>query len=369
MRIPLCLDSAIICGKFVTYIQGKPESMNTNPNARKRRSTGRITLDAVAEQAGVSRITASRALRGERSVAAELVERVLQAASALGYVPDPAARALASARSRNIAVLVPLLSNNLFVDLLEAVQRTLHEAGYQVLIGVTHYHPDEEESLLRSYLAQRPAGLLLTGLDRTPAAKALIADSGVPCVHLMETSADPSLHCVGFSQFDAGFAMTQHLLATGRRRIAFAAAQLDPRVLQRLAGYRAAMTQAGVYDSAREWLSPEPSSLMLGGKLLEENLSAQPEVDAIFFCNDDLAQGGLLAAMRLGIAIPHRVSIAGFNDLAGSDQMWPTLTTIRTPRVAIGTRAAAMLLQLIQGETISPSSVDLGWSLIQRDST
>lgn len=336
---------------------------------RKRRSSGRITLDEVAARAGVSRITASRALRGERRVAAELSTRVTQAALELGYVPDPAARALASARSNTVAVLVPLLSNNLFVDLLEAVHNSLHPAGYQMLIGVTHYRPDEEESLLRSYLAQRPAGLLLTGFDRTDTARALIAASGVPCVYLMETSNDPTAFCVGFSQADAGEAMTQHLLSRGHKKIAFAAAQLDPRVLQRLTGYRRAMAQAGLSSPDLEWLSPEPSSLALGGLLMERHLQAQPDVDAIFFCNDDLAQGGLLAALRLGIAVPHKVAIAGFNDLSGSDQMWPPLTTIRTPRVEIGEKAASMLLQRMRNEVVSPSSLDLGWSLIQRQST
>jgi LacI family gluconate utilization system Gnt-I transcriptional repressor len=336
---------------------------------RKSRASGRLTLDDVALSAGVSRITASRALRGERSVGADLVARVAEAAATLGYVPDPAARALASARSHTVVVLIPLLSNNLFVDLLEAVHRALHPAGYQILIGVTHYQPEEEEALLASYLAHRPAGLLVTGFDRTPRCRALIAQSGVPCVHLMETSNDPALHCVGFSQADAGRAMTAHLLSQGRRRIAFAAAQLDPRVMQRLAGYRQAMTEAGCHDAALEWLSPEPSSMALGGQLLERHMNARPDVDAIFFCNDDLAQGGLLAALRLGIKVPQQLAIAGFNDLAGSDQMWPPLTTIRTPRVAIGESAAVMLLQLMRGDAVPQSSVDVGWQLVQRQST
>lgn len=338
--------------------------MNIAP--RKSRSSGRLTLDDVARSAGVSRITASRALRGERSVAPELVARVAQAAAALGYVPDPAARALASARSHTVVVLIPLLSNNLFVDLLEAVHRALHPAGYQILIGVTHYQAQEEEDLLTSYLAHRPAGLLVTGFDRTPRCRELIARSGVPCVHLMETSQDPAVHCVGFSQADAGRAMTEHLLGTGRRRIAFAAAQLDPRVMQRLAGYRQAMQAAGCHDAALEWLSPEPSSMALGGQLLESQLTTHPDVDAIFFCNDDLAQGGLLAALRLGIPVPQRLAIAGFNDLAGSDQMWPPLTTIRTPRVQIGESAAAMLLGLMRGEALERSCVNVGWELVRR---
>lgn len=338
-------------------------------NTRKRRSSGRITLDTVAAEAGVSRITASRALRGERSVAADLVERVRSAAQNLGYVPDTAARALASARSNTVVVLIPLLSNNLFVDLLEAVHRTLHPAGYQILIGVTHYHPEEEESLLRSYLAQRPAGLLLTGFDRTETARALIEASGVPTVYLMETARDASTYCVGFSQFEAGRAMTEHLLSRGRKRIAFAAAQLDPRVMQRLEGYRAAMESAGLRDESLEWLSPRPSSMALGGLLLEEHLTGRTDVDAVFFCNDDLAQGGLLAALRLGIAVPGTVAIAGFNDLSGSDQMCPPLTTIRTPRVAIGEHAAAMLIARMRGEELPQRSADLGWELVHRGST
>lgn len=340
-----------------------------NLPARKSRSSGRLTLDDVARSAGVSRITASRALRGERSVAPDLVARVTEAASALGYVPDPAARALASARSHTVVVLIPLLSNNLFVDLLEAVHRALRPAGYQILIGVTHYQAQEEEALLSSYLAHRPAGLLVTGFDRTPRCRELIAQSGVPCVHLMETSRDPALHCVGFSQADAGRAMTEHLLNTGRRRIAFAAAQLDPRVMQRLDGYRQALKEAGCHDAALEWLSPEPSSMALGGQLLESHMTLNPDVDAIFFCNDDLAQGGLLATLRLGIKVPQQLAIAGFNDLAGSDQMWPPLTTIRTPRVEIGESAATMLLALMRGEPLAHSSIDVGWQLVQRQST
>jgi len=337
--------------------------------SRKSRASGRITLDDVALSAGVSRITASRALRGERSVGADLAARVATAAAALGYVPDPAARALASARSQTVVVLIPLLSNNLFVDLLEAVQRSVHAAGYQVLIGVTHYQAAEEEALLAGYLAHRPAGLLVTGFDRTARCRDLIARSGVPCVHLMETSDDPAVYCVGFSQTDAGRSMTEHLLQTGRRRIAFAAAQLDPRVQQRLVGYREALSAAGCYDPALEWLSAQPSSLALGGQMLEHFVERHPDVDAIFFCNDDLAQGGLLAALRLGIAVPTQLAIAGFNDLSGSDQMWPPLTTIRTPRVEIGESAATMLLQLMQGEAVQQHSVDVGWQLVRRQST
>lgn len=340
-----------------------------NKPETKRRSSGRITLSEVAKAAEVSPITASRALRGERGVAQELVQRVKAAAEQLGYVPDPAARALASQRSVQVPVLVPLLSNALFVDVLEAVHRTLFPQGYQALIGVTHYDPQEEEQLLRTYLAHRPAGLLVTGFDRTEAARHLIAASGVPCVHLMEMTSAPGVFCVGFSQQDAGHSMTAHLLAQGYQKVAFVAAQLDPRTMQRAEGYRRCLREAGLYDPRLELLSPQPSSMRLGGELLEELLRTRPGVDAVFFCNDDLAQGGLLSAQRLGISVPGHVAIAGFNDLAGSDQMLPPLTTVRTPRAAVGEASARMLLALMRGDMPEHNSVNLGFELTVREST
>ncbi|MCJ7800219.1 MAG: LacI family DNA-binding transcriptional regulator [Polaromonas sp.] len=339
------------------------------PSPARPRATGRVTLADVAQAAGVSPMTVSRALRGERAVDAGLVERVRVAALKLGYVPDPAARALASRHSTQVVVLIPMLSNALFVDLLEAVQRTLRPAGYQMLMGVTHYDPSEEEHLLREQLQHRPAGLLVTGLERHEATRALIAQSSVPCVHLMEASGTPGIYSVGFSQLEAGAEMTRHLLQRGRRRIAFAAAQLDPRTLQRLEGWRRELRAAGLYEPSLEWLNPAPSSMALGARMFEQIMGQQPAVDAVFFCNDDLAQGALLAALRLGVAVPGRVAMAGFNDLTGSDQMLPPLTTVRTPRAEIGRAAAGMLLSLMNGEAVASPCVDLGYKVLVRAST
>ena len=339
------------------------------PSSSRSRATGRVTLADVARLAEVSPITVSRALRGERAVDPELVARVKAAADRLGYVPDPAARALASRHSTHVALLIPMLSNALFVDLMEGVQRTLRSAGYQTLIGITHYDAAEEEQLLREQLQHRPAGLLVTGLERSGSTRALIQSSGVPCVHLMDTSTLPGVYCVGFSQADAAAALTRHLLARGRRRIAFAAAQLDPRTLQRLEGWRREMQAAGLYAPTLEWLNPAPSSLALGGTMFEQVVAQTPPVDAIFFCNDDLAQGALLAALRRGIAVPDRIAIAGFNDLTGSDQMLPPLTTVRTPRAEIGVAASRMLLALMRGEVPPSSVVDLGYELVVRESS
>ena len=178
--------------------------MTSPKNDKNTRTTGRPTLNEVARLAGVSPITASRALRGVSTVATELVEKVQKAALELNYVVNPAARALASAQSHSVVVLVPSLSNLLFIDTLEAIHQVLRPKGFEVLIGNFHYSRDEEENLLRNYMAYQPRGLLLTGFDRTESSRRMIEASNIPCVYMMELDSAAGLNCVGFSQLAAG---------------------------------------------------------------------------------------------------------------------------------------------------------------------
>ncbi|WP_249582273.1 LacI family DNA-binding transcriptional regulator [Pseudomonas viridiflava] len=332
------------------------------------RSTGRPTLNEVARLAAVSPITASRALRGVTTVAPELVEKVRAAAQSLGYVANPAARALASSCSQTVVVLVPSLSNQLFIETLEAIQDVLRPRGLDVVIGNYHYSPKEEEKLLRNHLVNRPRGILLTGFDRTPASHQMLEASGIPCVHMMELDPRQGAYSVGFSQEQAGAQAALHLLGRGRTRLAYMAAQLDTRVLQRGAGFRQVLEDAGLFDAELQVTTPLPSSIGLGGELFARLLDEHPDVDGIFFCNDDLAQGASLEALRLGVAIPQRVSLVGFNDLPGSAHMVPRLTSIRTPRQEVGQRAAQLLLGLLDGAP-QQARVDLGFELVVRESS
>jgi len=333
------------------------------------RTTGRPTLAEVARLSGVSPITVSRALRGVATVAPELVARVRAAAAELGYVANPAARALASAQSQSVVVLIPSLANQLFVETLDAIHDVLRPRGLEVLIGNYHYDPAEEESLLRNYLACQPRGLLLTGLERSDGARQLLAASPVPRVHMMELDSQDGALCVGFSQQDAGRAAARHLLARGRRRLGFIAAQLDPRVLQRADGFRQALGAAGLHDPSLELMVPQPSSIGLGGELFSQLLARHADLDGVFFCNDDLAHGALFQAQRQGIRVPEQVAMVGFNDLPASAHMVPRLTSIRTPLAAVGQHAAQALLDLLDGKGRRTAAHDLGFALMVRESS
>ena len=337
-------------------------------SSRRRRSLERATLSDVARSAGCSLMSASRALSQPDRVSDALRERVMAAVKTLGYVPHTAARNLASARSNLVAVIIPSLSNAVFVDTVEAVQRVLMPAGYELMIGVSHYRLEEDERLLRAYLAHQPAGLLVTGFERSDAAREVLGCYTSPIVTLMELSDAEEDYCVGFSQFEAGAAMTRQLLQRGYRNIAFAAAQLDPRTLQRAEGYRHAMREASRQDPARELLIPDVSSIGLGAELLDRLLAQQPEIDAIFFNNDDLALGALSRARQLQLAVPQRLAIAGFNDLPAAAWMHPTLTTVRTTRGEIGRLAGQMLLSLMRGEQPPQRRIDVGFEVVMRES-
>jgi len=337
--------------------------------AARASSRGRLKLDDIASKVGVSTITVSRAFRTPNKVAPLVRERILKTAQRMGYVISRAASSLASARSMNIAVIVPSLSNTVFVDILTGVEKVLRPRGYHLLLGVSNYSPEEEEALVRTYLAFDPDGILITGMNYRDATRRLIDQVKTPVVHMMELSEKPGIHSVGFSQEAAAEAMTEHLLARGRRKIAFVASQLDPRTLARHRGYRERLKQAGVYDPKRELLVPDKSSIALGGELLGRLLEQAPDTDAVFFCNDDLAQGGLFECLRRGIAVPRALAVAGFNDLPASACAVPSLTSIATPRFEIGMQSAAMLLELIEGRRVSSRNVDLGFELKARQST
>jgi LacI family gluconate utilization system Gnt-I transcriptional repressor len=347
---------------------------------QRTRASGRATLAEVAARAGVGTMTASRAISQPEMVSPALRARVEQAVAELGYVPNRAARALASARSKVIVVLVPSLSNAVFTDVLAGIQDALEPDGYQILIGNTRYSDAEEEKLLNTYLQSNPDGILLSGLTHSRQVSELLASSKLPIVSMMDLAGTPdgppaamstgisAGMSVGFSQLQAGYTMTRYLLDKGYKRIGFMGAQRDERTLKRAEGYRRALREAGSYDPRLETMVADPSTIALGAELLGRMLSSTPDCDAIFCCNDDLAQGAIFQCQRRGIAVPRQLAICGFNDLPVSAWMNPSVTTIATPRYRVGFEAAQLLRAVIRGETPAATRIDLGFTLMARES-
>jgi LacI family gluconate utilization system Gnt-I transcriptional repressor len=336
---------------------------------RSRRGGGRPTIADVARKAGVSAITVSRALREPERVSKELRRQIQHAVGELGYMPDPNARALASARADVFGVLVPSLTNNVFAEVVRGIYDSLSDGPFRIQLGDTHYSGLEEERLLHLFLSQRPAALIVSGIDQTAAARRLLVTAGCPVVQIMETGPDPIDMLVGFSHLDGGRVATQHMINTGYRRVGFLGARMDPRSQRRLAGYRAAAEGAGLFDPRLVTTTPVPSSVSLGRELFREALAKVPTLDAVFCNNDDIALGVLFECHRASIDVPGKIGITGFNDLDMMHVAYPSVTSVRTPRYEIGRNAVAMALEEIDGNRPETRVIDLGFDLIPREST
>ena len=290
-------------------------------------------------------MTASRALRGARDVSPDSVAKVQAAAGELGYVGNHLASALSGQRSDLVGVVVPSLTNIIFAEVLSGIAEGLEGSGLQPVFGVTEYNLEKETSIIRNMLSWFPAGLIVTGLDQAPEARRLLTRASVPVVQIMDLDGAPVDRCVGLSHGQAGAALAQSLLARGCRRIGFAGASLDrdTRAAKRLAGFRKALSDAGI-GLAAEQVVEGPTTVALGVSLTERMLAEHPGLDCIHFSNDDLAAGGAFHCLRQGISVPDQLVLAGFNGLDLLDSLPVQVTSCRTPRREIG-RVAAQMVQ------------------------
>ncbi|WP_251977880.1 LacI family DNA-binding transcriptional regulator [Salinicola avicenniae] len=332
-----------------------------------RRSSGRVTLQDIADRVGVTKITVSRALREPQRVSTDLRLRIEEAIAALGYIPNRHAGALASGRSHSVALLIPSLSNAVFSEIQRGIEEGLSTAGYQVLIGHTGYSLLEEERLIDTYLSYGVDALILPGTRHTAHALALIERARLPVVETLELTDTPLDINVGLDQHAAGAAMTQAFLDRGQRRIGFLGARMDHRAQLRMAGWEAALTQAGL-STERCLTTPHPSSYRLGGEMLASMLERWPDLEGIFCGNDDLAAGALFECQRQRLAVPAQLALAGFNGLDITEATAPALATVMTPRRRIGDRIAARLLTRLQGGPREPCREDVGFEVLHRGS-
>ncbi|MBS1165330.1 MAG: LacI family DNA-binding transcriptional regulator [Proteobacteria bacterium] len=333
------------------------------------RSAGKVTLADVGRVANVSAITVSRALRKPEMVSPKLRQRIEEIVEQLGYVPDPVARALASDRTDVIGVLIPSVTNSVFADVLRGIYAGVEGSPFSVQFGNTRYSVLEEERLLRVFLSQRPAGLIVSGIDQSETSRALLMQARCPVVQIMEMGPAPVDMMVGFSHFDAAYDATRHLIAGGYQRIAFLGARMDPRTQRRLEGYTQAVKEAGLFDEGLIITTPRASTVGLGCQLLSDLMARTQKIDAIFCNNDDLALGVLFECQRRRIAVPDEIGLCGFNDLEMMAVANPPITSVRTFRQEMGRRAVEMVLARIAGKDVPQPVVDLRYELMPRLST
>lgn len=340
--------------------------MSENEVSRKsRRGSGAITLHDVARLAGVSPITASRAINKPEQVSAELLKRVEDAVARTGYVPNRMAGGLASARSKLIAAVVPSTVISVFNETVESLNNTLFDSGYQLMLGQSAYSSERKELLLDAVIGRRPDGIFLAGVLQPGKGRAKLLASGIPVVESWDLTPTPIDMLVGFSHTDIGLAVAKHFISKGRKQLAVIRAG-DERADRRAIAFNQATLAAGL---------PEPYVVNVGGErsikggrdAMANILKNAPKTDAIFCSSDLLALGVLTEARARNIHVPKQIAVMGFGDVPFVADMLPALSTVRINGSRIGQLAAQYLMERAEGKTIIEPIIDVGFSIIERD--
>jgi len=320
-----------------------------------------LTISDVAKASGVGESTVSRVLRGKGAVSDDARERVLSAVKRLGYVPNRIAGSLASVGSKLVALVIPSVTNIVFADVLSGAEPTLNGLGHQAVFAVSDYDPKLEEDLIESMLAWRPAGLIVAGVEHTERSFTMMRGAGIRIAEILDTDSPGLDIVVGYSNLEAGRTSARFIASRGRRRIGYLGndMQRDRRAGKRYEGFRQALAELGLPLTDEE-IAPSLSSIELGRNGLATLLDRTPDLDAVYFANDDLAIGGLFHCMARGIAVPERLALMGYNGLEVARLAPQPLSTIRTPRRLIGEMAAKLVCSQ------EPSGVyDVGFELIE----
>lgn len=334
------------------------------------RQTNRVGIREVASIAGVSPITVSRALRSPESVAPATRQRIAEAVASIGYIPNRVAGSLSSNQTRLIGAIIPTFQSSVATEFTGGMAKILRGRGYQLLLGSSNFSVEEEEALVVEFLSHRADGIYLTGTTHSERTRRLLRETGVPVVEIASLSGDHIDVVVGFSNSDASYEMTRHLYESGHRRIAFFSLPTrdNDRQEERLAGFRRGVAEFGL-DPDPALVDEVPMDLSSAGQHLHALLERRPDVEALFCASDLLAAGALFECQRLGVPVPDRLSIAGFDDIEIAARVHPSLTTVHLPHQEIGARAAELLLDRIAGEPIETPVVDMGFEIVIRDST
>jgi len=330
-----------------------------------------VTIRTVARRAGVSAMTVSNVLNG-RKVTAETRAAVQRAIAELNYTPNTAARQLATASTVVIGFLHGRVEHSFFSELLVGALNAATREGAQILLqSVDIEAPDGARAAIRA-LRERGANAILlpSFVAEAMTRRGEAAEPGLPLVAVAPGEPLPGIPSVRIDEFAAARALTELLIAKGRRRIGFIGPPAElPLSDVRRGGYLAALQAHGL---------PSPPELSVAGaRSLEACIAAADALldltappDAIFAWNDDFAACALTAAHRRGLDVPGDLAVAGFDDSPLASKVWPPLTTVRQPLAEMAAWAVQTLVRQVRGDAEAPpADALLDYAIVPRGST
>ncbi|MGV9767611.1 MULTISPECIES: LacI family DNA-binding transcriptional regulator [Micromonospora] len=329
----------------------------------------RPTLEAVARLAGVSRATVSRVVNGSTTVAEPIRQAVRRAVEELGYVPNLAARSLVTQRTDSVALVLPEAATRVFSDdqvfpgIIRGAAQELEAADKQLVLMLAG-SPAGHERVERYTTGRHVDGVLFASLHGEDPLPGRLARLGIPVVCSGRPLDGADVPYVDVDHTGGVSTAVQHLIASGRRRIATIAGPQDMVAgIERLIGYRSAITGAGL----PELVAYGDFTRESGIAAMRELLAADPELDAVFAASDLMAHAALRTLREAGRRVPEDVAVIGFDDIETAAYTEPPLTTVRQPIVELGRSMTRQLLRIAAGEEIEQALV-LPTELVLRES-
>lgn len=329
------------------------------------------TIESVAERAGVSIASVSRALNGKGHVGPSTVERVRRAAAELGYTPNHVAKSLKARRTQQIAFAVSDIGNPVYVAMARAVQAEAKAQGYRVVLLSTDANPSEELAVLRSLGERYTDGLILCPIRITSGHVRALERAAAPVVVIGALPPEVPVDNVAVDSHRGAVEAMEHLIGQGYSRIAFINGPTDTVPGgSRLRAYQAALINHGIpLDPA---LVVSGDFQMAGGYRAAAQLLMLPaRPDAVFCANDLMALGAMRRFREAGLQIPEDLALVGMDDIDNSAITTPALTSVSLGAAERGRLAARMLLQRLSGEAESqePQRVTVTPRLVVRESS
>jgi len=351
--------------------------MNATPDkSRKPTREGRVaaTIHDVARSAGVSPMTVSRVVNGEKNVREATRTAVLEAVRDLQYAPNPAARSLAGAGGARIGLLYSNPSAAYLSEfLLGALDESSRKGTFLVLEKCEISDAASDRAAARKLIQGGVAGAILPSpLCETPAVVDELLGANIPCIAVATGIARADMSCVRIDDFAAAYEMTRYLLSLGHRRIGFIKGHPNTTSSgQRQLGFEAALEEAGC-KADRSLMAQGYFSYRSGLDAAEKLLAGRTIPTAIFASNDDMAAAVVSVAHRRGLDVPQDLSVVGFDDTAIASTVWPELTTIRQPVAAMAETALDLIVGEIRrrkaGVQVEPQDHLIAHALIKRQS-
>lgn len=338
----------------------------------------RVSIKDIAELAGVSHPTVSRALRGCGRMSEETRDRIVTIAKEIGYSPSLMARGLVTRRSYCVGLVVPTFADPFHSQVAQGIEEEARRHNYSLFLASTEIDAQRELEVTRSFHGRQVDGIIVSSTSVGNDYASVIEETGIPMTFINSLAHSDHLHTVDHDDYQGGCLLMQHLIGRGYQRIAFLGNVHGGKPgSERMRAWRDAM------QAVR--LEPElaingPNGRIDGGvdgvNLLLEEAGTRWGVppDAIFCYNDTMAVGAMSVLRRKKLSIPHDVAVTGFDDLELASVSEPPLTTIHQPRRHLGAQAMTILLALMDADRDQaaqnvPQHTFMPGQLIIREST